>query len=177
MKYYPNGSAAPKITAEKIKVCIRVRPLLAPYEDEEVWGVDYKENKIHSLNTNLANTLDPMQVVINQFNGGPAAPNQVNINAFIREKELRRRYQDAMQTQSFQFDDVFGPESKTPAIYNTVVRPITKAALQGYNGTVFMYGQTTSGKTYTMLGTSDIPGILPCAIRDIFNGIKNVSFG
>ena len=79
-----------------------------------------------------------------------------------------------MQTQSFQFDNVFGPESKTPQIYNTVVRPITKAAMQGYNGTVFMYGQTTSGKTYTMLGTSEIPGILPCAIRDVFNGSKAV---
>ena len=81
------------IGAEKIKVCIRLRPLLAPYEDEEVWGVDYKENKIQSMNTNLANTLDPMAALaMNQ--GG----NQVNINAFIREKELRRRYQDAMQT-------------------------------------------------------------------------------
>lgn len=145
-----------------------MRPLLAPYEDEEVWGVDYKENKIHSLNTNLANTMDPMTIAMNQINGQlagqGAAAAQVNINAFIREKELRRRYQDAMQTQSFQFDNVFGPESKTPLIYSTVVKPITKAALQGYNGTVFMYGQTTSGKTYTMLGTSDIPGILPCAI-------------
>jgi hypothetical protein len=36
-----------------------------------------------------------------------------------------------------------------------------------------MYGQTTSGKTFTMLGTQDVPGILPCAVRDIFNGIKN----
>ena len=65
---------------------------------------------------------------------------QLNINAFIKEKELRRRYQDAVNTQSFAFDNVFGPESKTPQIYQTVVRPITKAALQGYNGTVFMYG-------------------------------------
>ena len=122
------------------------------------------------MNTNLANTLDPMAALaMNQ--GG----NQVNINAFIREKELRRRYQDAMQTQSFHFDNVFGPETQTPSIYNAIVRPITKAALQGYNGTVFMYGQTTSGKTYTMLGSQDIPGILPCAIRDVFNGIKGVS--
>ena len=36
-----------------------------------------------------------------------------------------------------------------------------------------MYGQTTSGKTYTMLGTQESPGILPCAVRDVFNGIKN----
>ena len=70
---------------------------------------------------------------------------------------------------------MFGPEVNTPQIYHIIARPITKAALQGYNGTVFMYGQTTSGKTYTMLGTQEIPGILPCAIRDIFNGIKNVN--
>ena len=36
-----------------------------------------------------------------------------------------------------------------------------------------MYGQTTSGKTYTMLGTTDIPGVLPCSVRDIFSAIKN----
>lgn len=62
------------------------------------------------------------------------------MNAFIREKELRRRYQDAMQTQNFHFDNVFGIETKTPQIYHVIARPITKAALQGYNGTVFMYG-------------------------------------
>jgi centromeric protein E len=35
-----------------------------------------------------------------------------------------------------------------------------------------MYGQTTSGKTYTMLGDEKAPGVLPCAIRDIFKGIE-----
>lgn len=30
------------------------------------------------------------------------------------------------------------------------------------------YGQTTSGKTFTTLGTTDNPGILPCALRDVF---------
>jgi len=78
-----------------------------------------------------------------------------------------------MQTQNFQFDDVFGPNVNTPTIYHKIARPITKAALQGFNGSVFMYGQTTSGKTYTMLGTQEVPGILPCAVRDIFTGIKN----
>ncbi len=44
--------------------------------------------------------------------------------------------------------------------------------MQGYNGTVLVYGQTTSGKTYTMLGSPDKPGILPCALRDVFKGIQ-----
>ena len=37
---------------------------------------------------------------------------------------------------------------------------------------MFMYGQTTSGKTYTMLGTPDLPGILPCAIKHLFQSIE-----
>ena len=35
-----------------------------------------------------------------------------------------------------------------------------------------MYGQTTSGKTFTMLGEARSPGLLPCAVRDIFKGIE-----
>lgn len=53
-----------------------------------------------------------------------------------------------------------------------MARKITKCVLQGYNGTVLVYGQTTSGKTYTMLGSPDNPGILPCALRDIFKAIQ-----
>ena len=44
--------------------------------------------------------------------------------------------------------------------------------LSGYNGAIFMYGQTTSGKTFTMLGEKSSPGILPCAVRDIFSHIE-----
>ena len=72
----------------------------------------------------------------------------------------------------FDFDTCFGDRVDTPQIYHEVVRPITKKALQGYNGCIFMYGQTTSGKTYTMLGESSSPGLLPCAVRDVFKGIE-----
>ena len=44
---------------------------------------------------------------------------------------------------------------------------------KGFHATIFAYGQTGSGKTYTMLGTPQSPGILPCAVRDIFNFTKN----
>lgn len=39
-----------------------------------------------------------------------------------------------------------------------------------------MYGQTTSGKTYTMLGTAEQPGVLPCALRDVFRHIEQAPF-
>ena len=47
--------------------------------------------------------------------------------------------------------------------------------MEGYNCTIFLYGQTTSGKTYTMIGDINNPGILPFALLDIFEEIKVVS--
>lgn len=41
-------------------------------------------------------------------------------------------------------------------------------ALDGYHGCILCYGQTTSGKTFTMLGSPDNPGVLPCTLRDVF---------
>lgn len=70
----------------------------------------------------------------------------------MRDRELKRRFQDITTQQVFNYDTCFGDKIDTPQIYYEVVRPITKKTLQGYNGCIFMYGQTTSGKTYTMLG-------------------------
>ena len=44
-----------------------------------------------------------------------------------------------------------------------------------YAGTVFAYGQTSSGKTFTMMGTEEQPGVIPLAIQEIFEYIEEVS--
>jgi kinesin family protein 3/17 len=51
-------------------------------------------------------------------------------------------------TKTFTFDYVFGPNSKQVDIYNLVARPIVDAVLEGYNGTIFAYGQTGTGKNW-----------------------------
>ena len=48
------------------------------------------------------------------------------------------------------------------------VRPIIRGFLRGFNGTVFAYGQTSSGKTFTMQGPRDQPGIIPRALAELF---------
>lgn len=47
--------------------------------------------------------------------------------------------------------------------------------MEGYNGTVFAYGQTSSGKTYTMMGDFANPGVIPRAIEDVFAYIQENS--
>lgn len=49
--------------------------------------------------------------------------------------------------------------------------------MEGYNGTIFAYGQTGTGKTFTMEGVNspELKGIIPRSIEWIFNNIKNYS--
>jgi len=47
---------------------------------------------------------------------------------------------------------VFGPKSQQQDVFNHAVVPLVSEVLDGYNGTIFAYGQTGTGKTYTMEG-------------------------
>uniref|UniRef100_A0A8C8E6R5 Centromere protein E n=1 Tax=Otus sunia TaxID=257818 RepID=A0A8C8E6R5_9STRI len=61
-----------------------------------------------------------------------------------------------------------GFSDNTQQLYEGVAVPIIQSAVQGYNGTIFAYGQTASGKTYTMMGNEDSVGIIPKAIQHVF---------
>lgn len=81
------------------------------------------------------------------------------------------------------YDKVFKPNATQEKVYNEAAKVIVKDVLMGYNGTIFAYGQTSSGKTHTMegvLGDSYSQGIIPRIINDIFNHIysmdENIEF-
>ncbi|XP_077877984.1 centromere-associated protein E isoform X2 [Ictidomys tridecemlineatus] len=75
-------------------------------------------------------------------------------------------------SKSFNFDRVFHSSETTKNVYEEIAVPIIDSAIQGYNGTIFAYGQTASGKTHTMMGSEDCLGVIPRAIHDIFQKIK-----
>jgi centromeric protein E len=69
---------------------------------------------------------------------------------------------------------VFGGATTNERVYTSVVRALIGAAVDGFNGTAFAYGQTSSGKTFTMNGSDADPGIIPRAVRDIFDTARQV---
>ena len=76
----------------------------------------------------------------------------------------------------FNFDRIFPPNSTQEELYNFGVKEIIDGVLDGYNGTVLAYGQTSSGKTYTMEGLIDDEskmGVIPRMIDHVFNFIRN----
>ncbi|NXM33742.1 CENPE protein, partial [Oxyruncus cristatus] len=75
---------------------------------------------------------------------------------------------DVNGTKIFSYDRVFHSSDNTQQLYDGVAVPIIQSAVRGYNGTIFAYGQTASGKTYTMMGNEDSVGIIPKAIQHVF---------
>ncbi|VDM64601.1 unnamed protein product [Angiostrongylus costaricensis] len=76
--------------------------------------------------------------------------------------------------RTFFFDAVFPEDCDQMRVYNVAARPIVENVLKGYNGTIFAYGQTGTGKTFTMTGDLDRPelqGIIPNSFAHIFDHI------
>ena len=150
--YHSNNNINNKTTT--IKVAIRLRPLL-PHEDFEYWVIDPINNLIKtSFDSNYNKHYKKDKN--NSFYQDPNSINQLLLdNIYI--------------PQSFKFDKIFTKETTSEKIYLDMCQDIIKGFLNGINGTIFTYGQTTSGKTYTMLGNVDYPGILPCSLKNLFD--------
>ena len=93
---------------------------------------------------------------------------------FISKNQLQFTSIAEAQTINFNFDYIFPPTSTQKEIYESSSKEIIASVLQGYNGTIFAYGQTSSGKTYTMTGEINSPekeGIIPRMIHYVFDQI------
>ena len=83
----------------------------------------------------------------------------------------------ALSNKSYQFDKVFSQAADQSMVFDEVVTPILDEMIGGFNCTIFAYGQTGTGKTYTMSGDmtdtlgmlSDAAGIIPRALYRLFN--------
>lgn len=91
--------------------------------------------------------------------------------------------QVSISGKPFMFDRVFGSNTTQEQMYKASAQKIVKDVLDGYNGTIFAFGQTSSGKTHTMEGSLHDPdgmGIIPRIVHDIFGYIysmdKNLEF-
>lgn len=73
---------------------------------------------------------------------------------------------------SYTFDRVFDASSDNRQVYEATTKRIVRDVVQGVNGAVFAYGQTSSGKTHTMQGTDDEPGVIPLAVEDVFACVR-----
>ena len=95
------------------------------------------------------------------------------------DSSINNKKSNQIKEQQFFFDYVFDKNTSQQAIYENTTKNLLTGIIDGFNATVFAYGATGSGKTYTMLGTSKEKGIMPRSISDLFkllNVYKNKDF-
>lgn len=87
---------------------------------------------------------------------------------FLNDEQVK------LDGKTYTFDRIFNETTQQETVYTHAAQPIVKDVLTGFNGTIFAYGQTSSGKTHTMEGVlhdSKMSGIIPRIVDDIFNHI------
>eukprot|EP01035_Chromulina_nebulosa_P016848 gene16848-22333_t len=147
--------SSPEQRNNNFKVVIRVRPplpreLSGEIEFQNVVAVDEKEQMI-TISENIDAVIDEHGQIIP--NPGPYG------------------------IHNFFFDHVYDQYSSQKKVFETTARGVVDSALQGYNATIFAYGQTGTGKTFTMEGFNkdgniENRGIIPRAIEQIFGHIQ-----
>ncbi|OZJ05761.1 hypothetical protein BZG36_01320 [Bifiguratus adelaidae] len=100
----------------------------------------------------------------------------------VRGREVTvQPYENGIDSgKTYTFDRVFGPEAGQEHVFNDVVKPILEEVLLGYNCTIFAYGQTGTGKTWTMEGDmepqfntyKDTAGIIPRTLFALFEQLE-----
>ena len=94
---------------------------------------------------------------------------RTNMVTLKNPKDLRE------QPKEFTFDHIYDWNSKQEDVFVEVAQPIIEQVIGGFNGTIFAYGQTGTGKTFTMEGCREPPelaGILPRTFQWIFSACE-----
>ncbi|KAI6227594.1 Kinesin-like protein [Aphelenchoides fujianensis] len=80
--------------------------------------------------------------------------------------------QNRQHERQFEFDSVFGPGSLHSEVHESTTASLVDFVVAGSNGTVFAYGPTGSGKTFTMVGTPENPGLMTMILRTLYEKIN-----
>jgi len=76
------------------------------------------------------------------------------------------------RTHTYTLDKVYGAEVNTKEIFDRSMLPLVHSAMDGLNATFLAYGQTSTGKTHTITGSKESPGLTPLAVRECFSYLK-----
>jgi hypothetical protein len=118
-------------------------------------------------------------------------PKEINIKVFVRvrplngielahNEDMAAEYDELRSEITFPgakpwtFDRVYGVDTQQGPFYMDVAEDVVKSCLDGFNGTVFAYGQTGAGKSWSMEGSKDEPGIQARAMKQLFASVDDI---
>ena len=153
IKKLPKKSLEEKFSKNKMLVALRARPLLARELEES----NYKTISI--LDSETVSITIPTEYI----------STDKGKYYFHGEKKIKVT---KVKEATFKFDFAFDTQTEQAQIYQYTTAQLVKQIINGFNATVFAYGATGTGKTYTMVGEGENWGIMIRAISDLFKMIN-----
>lgn len=149
---------AAKMTNEKnrnMQVVLRVRP--------------FSRTEMEQNQRNIIRVADPNTIIFD--------PDEDDDEFFFHGTKQTHRdiTKRVSKNLTMTFDQVFDNQASNADIFMFAMRPLIASVMEGYNCSAFVYGATGAGKTYTMLGNEDIPGITYLTMKELFEQIKAYS--
>uniref|UniRef100_A0A672F758 Kinesin-like protein n=1 Tax=Salarias fasciatus TaxID=181472 RepID=A0A672F758_SALFA len=142
-----SGTTMANDVCSHVKVVVRVRPT----SDREK-----RENC-----RNVVQVVDGQMLIFDPKEEEPCFGSQR-----VRNRNLNKR---ANKDLKFVFDHVFGENATQVDIFENTMKVVLDSVMNGFNCTVFAYGATGAGKTHTMLGSQDDPGVMYRTMTELFN--------
>uniref|UniRef100_K3W5B9 Kinesin motor domain-containing protein n=1 Tax=Globisporangium ultimum (strain ATCC 200006 / CBS 805.95 / DAOM BR144) TaxID=431595 RepID=K3W5B9_GLOUD len=171
---------------ERVKVFCRVRPLLQ--REREGWSYNEfcqqfgDDGDNNNNDSHRQKDQGPETTLVDEVNScfvtekGPLhyAASSMGSVVSLGSDGKTILYNPANENKEFVFDASLNESADQERVYQQVGREIVHDVLDGFNGTIFAYGQTSTGKTHTMVGHGDggQRGVIPRALQDIFARVE-----
>jgi len=149
------------------KLLAQIRDLSARFADEQMQRKKY-HNQIQDMKGAIRVFARFRPMVKREIDLGDTAALR-KFDAFTVDCE--RPTPKGPESKAFQFDSVFDSNSTQDEVFSDC-RDLVQSAVDGYNVTIFAYGQTGAGKTHTMYGNVEDPGLAPRSISALFDVIR-----
>ncbi|CAH2015206.1 unnamed protein product [Acanthoscelides obtectus] len=91
----------------------------------------------------------------------------------VRENCIWEADESSRHGEVYIFDHIFNQECTNSDVYGSVVKPLVDSFMEGFNATIFAYGQTSSGKTHTILGNKTDPGLFQLVSNQLFQHVAD----
>ncbi|KRY82624.1 Kinesin-like protein KIF18B, partial [Trichinella pseudospiralis] len=128
-----------------VKVCVRIRPY---------GGSGVTSNAIVNVIDDHMLLFDPPSNTVKQ--------------TYFKGESIRDPTSRRAKNLTFCFDRIFDMDAKNEIVYKETMEPILEKFLNGHNCSMFAYGATGSGKTFTMLGSSASPGVILLTLEELY---------
>lgn len=147
----PSRFGTTESTSAHLKVCVRIRPVNQKECDSG------KRVIVKPIDTKML-IFDPKEESEPFFYQGVQQP----VHNYLKKSN---------KEMQFIFDNVFGMEANNQDVFDVSTKEIINSLMDGYNCSVFVYGATGAGKTFTMLGCPEVPGITYLTMSELFQNI------